>query len=548
MEPRAYGLQAGLCAIVVALAAAGVTTAQGTIPADEPVWDQVTTRVSAGPGGVQGNGDSPLWGNQAISGDGRFVAFESGATNLVPGDTNGRADVFVHDRLTGETSRVSVASDGREANGSSSIPCISVDGRHVAFDSYATNLVVGDTNGFIDVFVHDRLTGVTTRVSVDSSGGEANQLSGRPSISADGRYVAFMSLASNLVPGDANHRSDVFVHDRETGETTRVSVSSDGTEGDQGGGHPPYSWISADGRYVAFASDATNLVPGDTNGYGNVFIHDRLTKETTRVSVSSSGGEANQASWYPSLSADARYVTFLSGASNLVPADANDRLDVFVHDRWTGETTLVSIDSSGTQGNGYSRDPAISADGRYVAFTSNSNNWFPRTTTSYDVFVHDRATRKTTCASPSHTGALGIGYSPNYNVYPSISADGRYLAFTGAGPGLVPRDTNVAYDVFVRGPEITLQAEPDIVSAGQVLRLTLYKGVPGNPASLWAVRVNSARALVLLASGDLGDDGNFVVSGIVPPGLSGDSVTFRGYVLGHAGVQVRSNDVTVSFQ
>ena len=171
----------------------------------------------------------------------------------------------------GDTTRVSVASDGAQGNGYSYHPSISADGRYVAFESYATNLVSGDTNGYIDVFVHDRQGGGTTRVSVTSDGAQGGTGSWNPSISADGRYVAFMSAASNLVSGDTCC-SDIFVHDRQSGQTTRVSVASDGA---QGNNHSWYPSISADGRYVAFHSYASNLVSGDTNSAPDVFVHDR---------------------------------------------------------------------------------------------------------------------------------------------------------------------------------------------------------------------------------------------------------------------------------
>ena len=270
----------------------------------------------------------------------------------------------------GNTTRVSVASDGTQANGGSFTPSISADGRYVAFASIAVNLVSGDTNGVQDIFVHDRQTGQTTRVSVASGGAQANGPSFDPSISADGRYVAFASNASNLVSGDTNNTGDIFVHDRQTGATTRVSIGPGGTQANRGSLAPS---ISADGRYVAFHSDATNLVSGVTNGTTHIFVHDRQTGATTRVSVASDGTEGNSVSIKPSISADGRYVAFQSIATNLVSGDTNRNQDIFVHDRQTGQTTRVSVASDGTEGNSGSNDPSISANGRYVAFQSQAN-------------------------------------------------------------------------------------------------------------------------------------------------------------------------------
>ena len=205
-------------------------------------------------------------GRPAISADGRFVAFSSDASNLVAGDTNGRGDIFVRDRLTGTTERLSLASDGTQAN---RLTSISADGRFVTFSSSASNLVAGDTNRQADVFVHDRLTSTTERVSVASDGTQANGDSSFPSISADGRFVTFVSRASTLVAGDTNSRDDVFVHDRQTGTTERVSVASDGTQGNR---NSRFSSISADGRFVKFDSAASNLVAGDTNFTYDIFV------------------------------------------------------------------------------------------------------------------------------------------------------------------------------------------------------------------------------------------------------------------------------------
>jgi Tol biopolymer transport system component len=206
-------------------------------------------------------GDDLSWESD-INADGRFVAFESGASNLVPGDTNGVPDIFVRDRATGTTERVSVSSEGVEGNSVSWNPAISPDGRYVVFMSYASNLVTGDTNLSGDIFVHDRQTGVTERVSVSNGSTEGNGDSFDPAVSTYGRYVAFISFASNLVTGDTNNRSDIFVHDRQTGVTERVSVSSAGA---QSNGFSELPDISGDGRFVTYYSAASNLVQNDTN-------------------------------------------------------------------------------------------------------------------------------------------------------------------------------------------------------------------------------------------------------------------------------------------
>jgi len=258
------------------------------------------------------------------------VAFMSDAGNLVPDDTNGATDVFVHDRQTGKTTRVSLSWDGTEGNSHSWSPSISADGRYVAFNSRATNLVPDDTNGVADIFVRDRQKGQTARVSLSWDGTEGNGWKDNPRVTADGGYAAFESDATNLVPSDTNEWTDVFVRDRQTGETTRVSLSSGGSEGNSDCWYPS---ITADGRYVAFNSRATNLVPGDTNGVLDVFVRDRQTGQTVRVSLSWDGTEGNDSSYIPSISANGRYVAFMSDASNLVPNDTNGVRDIFVQER-----------------------------------------------------------------------------------------------------------------------------------------------------------------------------------------------------------------------
>ncbi len=420
------------------------------------IWDslaraQTTERVSVATGGAQGNSSHTAFQFCSISAGGRFVAFQSDADNLVAGDTNGVQDVFLRDRRSGTTERVSLDSAGTQGNYSSYYPSISTDGRFVAFASGATNLVPGDTNGAQDVFVRDRQTGTTERVSVDSAGAQGNGNSLGASISADGRFVAFGSAASNLIAGDTNGYEDIFVRDRQSGTTERVSVATDGTQGNANSGDIPAlaPSISADGRFVAFQSAASNLVAGDTNGRLDIFVRDRRSGTTERVSVATDGtqGNDNSGDWGLSISADGRFVAFISSATNLVSGDTNANNDVFVHDRQSGTTERASVATDGTQANFYSRLPSISADGRFVAFRGTASNLVAGDTNGWpDVFVRDRQSGTTELASLSTGGAQGNDSS----LYSSISADGRFVAFDSTASNLVPGDTNAGDDVFVR--------------------------------------------------------------------------------------------------
>ncbi|MEG4816101.1 calcium-binding protein [Microcoleus sp. K5-D4] len=348
-----------------------------------------TTRVSVDAAGNPGNGESYV---PSISGDGRFVVFASDAANLVPGDTNGSRDIFVRDTRSNTTTRLSVDSAGNQGNGISnpplSKPSISADGRFVAFVSTASNLVSGDTNIRDDIFVRDTLANTTTRVSVDSAGNQGNNNSISTSISADGRFVAFSSDATNLVPGDTNSSTDIFVRDLLTNTITRASVDSAGNQGNGLSGFPS---ISADGRFVAFSSIAANLVPGDTNNNTDIFVRDLSTNTTTRVSVNSAGNQANNNSFaIASISDDGRFVAFNSAATNLVPGDTNGSRDIFVRDTRANTTTRVSVDSAGNQGNDISFSTSISTNGRFVAFDSSATNLVPGdTNNTTDIFVSD---------------------------------------------------------------------------------------------------------------------------------------------------------------
>ena len=409
-----------------------------------------------------------------ISNDGRFVAFSTSSTTMIVNDTNGFVeDVFVRDRQAGITTVVSVDSNGVQGNDPSYGAAISGDGRFVAFSSEATNLVPNDTNGSArfngdaDVFVHDRATGRTERVSVDSNGAQAEEVrrfgyphSFEAAISADGRFVAFTSTATNLVPDQPDKYYDVFVHDRVTGTTERVDVDSSGVSGD--GFFTRSAAISADGRFVAFASDSTNIVPGDTNGQSDVFVRDRQRGTTERVSVASNGIQANGPSGQPSISTDGRFVAFTSFASNLVPGDTNGAQDAFVYDRRTHTTERVSVASDGRQGNRGSgffdatSPVSISADGRFVAFHSPSSNLVVGDTNvcffnfipeeCVDVFLHDRVTGATARASVASDGTQGNEHS----FHPALSGDGRFVAFASRAGNLVAVDDPLD-DLFVHG-------------------------------------------------------------------------------------------------
>ena len=413
-----------------------------------------TERVNVGPGGVEANDHSALGAPNVsrnfLSANGNVVAFWSSASNLVPNDTNGVADVFVRDRAAGTTTRISVDSNGVEANGASSDPAISADGRFVVFASAATNLVANDTNAKIDVFVHDRLLGTTARVSEATNGIEANGDSGRPDISADGRFVAYHGTSSNLAPQDTNTTQDVFVTDLWTGLTNCVSVDAGFVSGNAFSGNPA---LSANGRYVAFHSLAANLVAADTNGVVDVFVRDRGTFTTERVSVNDLLEEGDFASQTPSISADGRYVAFSSAATNLVWADTNNLWDVFRRDRATGLTRRASINSSLLQGNSVSQGGSISADGRFVAFISAATNLVPNDTNggtfnlNTDVFVRDMWVNLTGRASVDSNDVEANAIGSSYNV--CVSADGSTVAYYSLATNLVANDTNAYSDVFV---------------------------------------------------------------------------------------------------
>jgi Tol biopolymer transport system component len=467
-----------------------------------------TERVSVSSIGEQGNGGSSSYGNRMdVSADGRFVAFQSAASNLVPDDTNGTADVFVRDRLTGKTERASVNSEGEQGNGWCEDPFISADGRYVVFRSMASNLVADDTNGSWDVFVHDRLTGRTERVSVSSSGqqgysdpGDVEGCStGR--LSGNGRFAVFYTRMQ-LVPEDTYGLPQVYVHDRVTGETQVVSVNS---ADEMGNGSSWGNAISDDGRYVVFASGASNLVPEGNHGGREVFLRDRWLGTTECVSVNGAGEQADSCSWYCYISGSGRYVSFMSNAGNLVPNYLpHDGMDVYVYDCSTHTIELVSKSSEGVQGNGCSGTGHLRGDLRFVPFHSDATNLVAGDTNGQmDVFVHDRLTGATERVSVSSAGEEGNGRSQ----HEALSADGRVAVFESGASNLVEGDTNGCNDIFARdrgngaipaGWHATFEEERSpwsLFAAGAGTANTWRKVVLGDPQAHSGAYAMSAEAL-----------------------------------------------------
>lgn len=402
-------------------------------------------RVSVDSSETEATNDSRI---PNVSNDGRYVVFTSLASNLVSGDTNNKDDIFIRDTQDGTTTRVSVSTASAESNGNSSDPVISGDGRYVVFQSDATNLVAMDTNTKSDIFIHDTQNSTTDRVSISDSEVEANNGSASPAISADGRYVTFVSSATNLVTDDTNAQNDIFVRDIQSNGTVRVSVSDTEVQSNNASSKPS---ISSDGRYVAFASTATNLVVSDANAKQDIFVRDTQLNATVRVSVKSDGSESNGNSDNPNINGNGRYIAFTSVATDLVANDTNTATDVFVHDTQTSNTTRVSISNSASQADDGSFEPHISSDGRYVVFTSSATNLLASADSNGwdDVFVRDTSGNTTIRVNVDKSGVVGTGTGFSATTSTGISGDGRYIVFNTNAANLAPEgDGNDSDDVF----------------------------------------------------------------------------------------------------
>jgi Tol biopolymer transport system component len=350
----------------------------------------------------------------------------------------------------GETTRASESAGGAEAKGDSFTPAIGANGRHVAFVSSAPNLVRGDLNSRPDVFLRDMRTGAIQLISRSRNGESANRDSFEPIITPDGRYVAFASTATDLIAGEKDPRQSVFLLDRKTNKVTKVSRETEIP-------HPIYPTlctrttpgsghpaISTTGRYVVYARNHVALL----DECGEIFLFDTKTKKTELVSRSFTGDRANGLAWNPAISGNGRYVTYESSSTDAVFGDMNATYDIFVYDTKTEETKLASVTSDGQQTNwsGSSLEPDIDASGRHVVFVSNAINLVPADTNrARDIFIHDTKTGRTERVSVSSQGVEADGAS----AHPVISDDGRYVVFESTASNLVPGDENAASDVFV---------------------------------------------------------------------------------------------------
>ncbi|MBK7642997.1 MAG: PD40 domain-containing protein [Planctomycetes bacterium] len=413
-----------------------------------PAAAQTTLAISVDPSGAPSDGRSS---NVRGTPDLRVVVWHSDATNLVAGDSNGFRDAFWRDTYTGQTQIVSVGDHGQLGDASSQWPTVSADARFVAFQSFASNLVPGDTNGLADVFVRDRLAGTTVCGSLGQGGAPADGSSRYPMISRDGRLLVFESNATNFAPGDTNGLKDIYLRDLVSGSARCLSLGVGAVPADGDSGAPTFS---PDNTHVVFESLATNLVPGDTNAVQDIFVCDLASGALVRASEDANGVGADGPSYDPYLSLDGRWVIFRSRATNLVPGDTNAIMDIFVKDLQTGAVTRESMTWYGGQVRWDCYAPWITPDGRYSIFSTLDSHVVPGDLNGVsDLFLHDRLLGGYERVNLDYLGQESDGGAN----YPVPSDDASRMIFDSVGAGLAPNDTNGVRDVFLRERTSSLQ-------------------------------------------------------------------------------------------
>lgn len=389
------------------------------------------------PLGIEANSHS-FTTTAAITTDGRFMVFSSNATNLATGDRNDASDIFLRDRWLNQISRISVDSSGLEGNAASVQPVISANGRFIAFSSKATNFVAGETNGSADIFIYDTQTKQIRGINpLDSNGDSLN-----PTISADGRWVTFESTASNLVVNDTNNAADIFVFDTQTNQLTRISVDAGGAQGNGNSTHP---MMAANGGVVVFESEASNLVSGDTNNSSDIFLYDLTTRTPQRISQAAS--QADKGSYSPSVAAEGQLVVFESEATNLVANDTNGFSDIFIKDLTSGQVQRIT-NANGEPANSAAYYPSISANGRFIAFTTAATNLVGGNPNAlFDILKYDRVTQQLERLNVNVAGEQTDFQSLKLPI--SLSWNGEYAVFTSNATNAVYGDDNLSLDVFV---------------------------------------------------------------------------------------------------
>lgn len=500
---------------------------------------QFTTLESVSSSNLQqDNGDAFLFNSTAVSDSGRCIAFYNLSQNLVAGGTPGVGDILLRDRRTRETLRASVNALGVPANNFCFDPAISGDGHFVAYSSTADNLVAGDTNLRSDVFVWNRAVGSVERVSISTSGRQGTEPSSHPSLSAEGRYVAFLSRARQF-GGQFFNINHVYVRDRTLGTTELVSVSTALEPSDRDCNTPR---ISADGNSVVFWGFASNLVAAPNNLADDVYLHDRTLGTTELISQSSGGVRGSLDSRYPAVSGDGQRVVFQS-VQSFDPLDSNGKWDIYLRDRTLNTTTLISRTSSGNAGDGDSTFPDISRDGDVITFESSATDLVTADgNDATDIFQYTVSTGVMARVSVNDSGIEGLDASRAA----ALSGDGRLVAFYSKAHNLVPGDQNGEADLFMHGALLSAEASPQPALPAAPLSLDAWGGVPNSPAVFALEAVNGMPLFLVAGMGLFDAVGHAALGSVVPAAASG--ATFEIVIYGARFGSLQSVGLTVVVQ